>query len=117
MVLKRSCSRANSKAIDLVAEEMAAFVALYQVCRAPGRIAFSLEMTTVDPGPFFRIAGTRTLEARYTLRTLTLKRRSNSSAVTSRPDLFGYDQPALWTTTEGAFPNRVTQVSSYSVIT
>jgi hypothetical protein len=48
------------------------------------------------------------------LRTLTLKRRSNSSIVTSRPDLLGYDQPALWTTTEGGRPYLSMQVLSYS---
>ena len=64
MVLKRSWSRANSKAIDLVADETPALVALYQVCVAPGRMAFSLEITIVDPGPFFFISGTRTFEAR-----------------------------------------------------
>lgn len=64
MVLKRSWSLANSSAIDLVAEETPALVALYHVWRAPGRMAFSLEMTIVDPGPFFFISGIRILEAR-----------------------------------------------------
>ena len=46
------------------------------------------------------------------LLTLTLKRRSNYSIVTSRPDLLGYDQPALCTTIDGALPNLVIEVSS-----
>ena len=76
-------------------------------------MAFSLEMTTVEPGPFFFISGMRILEARKMLLTLTSKTRVNSSTVTSMPDLFGYDQPALWTTIEGAFPKREMDVSSW----
>jgi hypothetical protein len=50
--------------MDLVADDTPALVALYHVCVAPGRMAFSLEMTMVEPGPFFFIAGIRTFEAK-----------------------------------------------------
>lgn len=50
------------------------------------------------------------------LRTLTLNRRSNSSTVTSMPDLFGYDHPALCTTIEGAVPNFTMETSSCATL-
>jgi hypothetical protein len=99
--------------MDFVAEETPALVALYHVWVAPGRMAFSDEITTVDPGPFLFISGISILEAMKTLLTLTSKRRTNSSVVTSIPDLFGYDHPALCTTIDGAALNFALEVSSW----
>lgn len=64
IVLNLSWSLANSRAKDLVAAETPALVALYHVCVAPGRMAFSLEITMVEPGPFFFISGMRTFDPR-----------------------------------------------------
>lgn len=49
-MIRGSLSLANSRAMGLVAAKTPALVALYQVWVAPMRRAFSLDMTTVEPG-------------------------------------------------------------------